>query len=85
MKITFSILKINQKLAKLDDGNKILLLVIDGKVLYPSPTVDKDSYYPRNGTGYLFTTNKENNFIQQFNNITSTRFKDQASAILIKR
>ena len=44
--------------------------------------IDKDSFYRRTETGYLFTPNKELELIQQFNNRTFTQFKDQASAIL---
>ena len=44
--------------------------------------VDREYYYPRNETRYLFTPEKEKHFVQQFNDGKVTQFKDQASAIL---
>ena len=55
-------------------------MAFDGKSLYPSAMVDKDSFYPRIETGFLFTPNRETELIQKFRN--RTQFKDQASAIL---
>ena len=44
--------------------------------------VDIESFYPIIETGYLFTPDKEEEFIQWFNNRTFTQLKDTASAIL---
>ena len=44
--------------------------------------VDKDSYYPRVVTGYLFAHDEEEDFIEQFYNRAFTQTKDQATAIL---
>ena len=77
-----ALLTINQELANIVNEDKDLVMTLDGKSLYPSAMVDKDSYYPTNETGVLFTPDKETELIQQFNNRTFTQFKDQASAIL---
>ena len=57
-------------------------MVFDGKILYPSAMVDSGSFYPRIETGYLSTTDREKDLIQQFNNRTFAQFRDPASAIL---
>ena len=44
-------------------------MAFDGKNLYYSAMVDKDSFYPRIETGYYFTADKDqelfNNFIKE--------------------
>ena len=52
------------------------------KSLYPSASVNKRSCYPVFEMGYFFTPDKEQDFINHFNNRAFTQFKDQASANL---
>ena len=75
-------MSINHELAKINDGNKDILLAFDGKNFYAFAMVYIESYYPRIEIGYLCTQEREQRFNQQLNNITFIQFKDQASAFL---
>ena len=50
----------------------------DAVGLYPSALWDEKSIYPRNETGYAFTRDMNNEFVEKFNNQSFT----QGSAIL---
>ena len=67
------------RLGKNNEQKKDLLLAIDGKSFYPSAIVDKDSCYLRRITGYLFTPDEGEGFVNQFINRTFTQLKDQSS------
>ena len=81
-KSKLALLSINQEIAKIVNKNKDILMAYDGRSLYPSAIVDKDRYYPRIETGYLFTPDKKQNFINECKNRAFTQFRDQASFIL---
>ena len=57
-------------------------MAFDGKSLHSCAMIDKDSFYPRIETGYLFTPNKEMELFQRLNIRIFSQFKDQASANL---
>ena len=81
-KVQLSKMTKNQESGEIVKKNKDLLMAFAGESLHPFAVVDKDSHYPRIDTGYVFTPDKEVDFIQDFSHSTFNQFKDQASTIL---
>ena len=75
-------LSVKRDFVKLMNENKNIIMTFEGKSVYPSAIVDKDSYYRRIETGYLISPDKKRELIQELNNRTFIQFKDQASANL---